>query len=1077
MPKFSSHSERSAFEWADKVSLDQINDTHIQHAYRLNHKSCFSKPIPCKRNCRANPKCLYGLGEKKWLSNNKEDDFLADSENPNDERKKDTNVGLKNLGATCYVNSLLQVWFHNPFLREAIYKWKPNNDPKETSEQLNRSLNDFNLSKDKNVNFTLVSPLGQLQLIFSKLQFSLRSFVDPTQFVNSLEIDVSQQQDAQEFSKLFLTLIEEDLRHQKDPDVMSIVQKQYRGDYVYITKCLKCLNETRQSSTFYELSLNIKGHKDLYECLKEFFAPEKLESSDQVFCNHCQSKQNVERYIKLRKLPPYLNLQLLRFVYDRQKGRKKLNSSLKFPETLNLSEYFDKSSFDTPKKVEYKLCAVLMHRGQSCYSGHYIAQIKDRMSKDWFKFNDELVEKIDSKNLKLGSEDTSPSELTKGIHSSDDAYMLVYKDCNVDDTSLPPDNSPKWNIPEYLQTILLEDNSKFEERVEMYNQIKNQNLEQNKVRQTEIKSVYEEMIKNENADDCEWISKQWLQDWLAFDSSKPIPSINNSKATCIHSKLAISAIDEMKLVNSSAVENLYNNYNGGPRLKDACCKECVETKVRSIQTRLKINNDSKQITSILKFSLPIGETAYWVGKESLKIWKQLALKQCDLYEKSLVSSEFQNENQSNNDENSPLSVQSKSNSVNNSGSENGEGDSDSENKPPTTNEQDNGTSDKSNFNFNQDILCVHNRLSPDESNRKLVATSVWELLKSHFPSACEFDCGADCCQECLSQSLTNQSKKNELKQGALTQKQQLHDLYNQKKKITCEEIQINQIYYALSIEFYNEWKNFIRDVTHDKPYKINNELLLCEHQLLLHPPSKLDHNTSDVKYIIVTEQEWSKLNEYYQCSCAIRITATLDELGEKVVKSDPDSCFDCYEKMMKLEQERLLNYNKATIHVRFVQNKCDNETNDQSTNVDDDESDKSFLETGNKKFKKLNSEDVATVVTSGLAPRRSTRRRKLRDTKDFSVSSNLKLVELKVMIMDEFLVPTFDQNLFLNEKLLEGNDLTLSQLNIIPDSLICLKADETNGGYPMDEEYLKGTQPETGFKGTKLCNRIMGDEL
>ena len=41
----------------------------------------------------------------------------------------------------------------------------------------------------------------------------------------------------------------------------------------------------------------------------------------------------------------------------------------------------------------------------------------------------------------------------------------------------------------------------------------------------------------------------------------------------------------------------------------------------------------------------------------------------------------------------------------------------------------------------------------------------------------------------------------------------------------------------------------------------------------------------------------------------------------------------------------MLNYEKATIHVRFVQNKCDNETNDPSSaTVDDDESDKSFLE-------------------------------------------------------------------------------------------------------------------------------------
>lgn len=58
--------------------------------------------------------------------------------------------------------------------------------------------------------------------------------------------------------------------------------------------------------------------------------------------------------------------------------------------------------------------------------------------------------------------------------------------------------------------------------------------------------------------------------------------------------------------------------------------------------------------------------------------------------------------------------------------------------------------------------------------------------------------------------MTNENKKNELKQGALNQKQQFADLYNQKKKITCEEIQIGENYYALSLDFHNAWKNFIR---------------------------------------------------------------------------------------------------------------------------------------------------------------------------------------------------------------------------------------------------------------------------
>ena len=60
--------------------------------------------------------------------------------------------------------------------------------------------------------------------------------------------------------------------------------------------------------------------------------------------------------------------------------------------------------------------------------------------------------------------------------------------------------------------------------------------------------------------------------------------------------------------------------------------------------------------------------------------------------------------------------------------------------------------------------------------------------------------------------------------------------------------------------------------------------------------------------------------------------------------------------------------------------------------------------------------------------------------------------------MEEFKVPTYDQHLFLNEKPLEGNELSLSELYIVPNSLICLKADEPIGGFQIcDEEYIKGS--------------------
>lgn len=62
----------------------------------------------------------------------------------------------------------------------------------------------------------------------------------------------------------------------------------------------------------------------------------------------------------------------------------------------------------------YELSAVLIHRGISAYSGHYIAHVKDALTGDWYKFNDEEIEKMEGKKLQLGIEEDIGEQFFEG---------------------------------------------------------------------------------------------------------------------------------------------------------------------------------------------------------------------------------------------------------------------------------------------------------------------------------------------------------------------------------------------------------------------------------------------------------------------------------------------------------------------------------------------------------------------------------------------------------------------------------------------------------------------------------------
>lgn len=70
-----------------------------------------------RKNCASNPRCLTGLGEEFYIHSVPHEAAETLENSYKDLRDPTKYVGLMNLGATCYVNSLIQVWFHNEDMR------------------------------------------------------------------------------------------------------------------------------------------------------------------------------------------------------------------------------------------------------------------------------------------------------------------------------------------------------------------------------------------------------------------------------------------------------------------------------------------------------------------------------------------------------------------------------------------------------------------------------------------------------------------------------------------------------------------------------------------------------------------------------------------------------------------------------------------------------------------------------------------------------------------------------------------------------------------------------------------------
>ncbi|KAJ5947605.1 Ubiquitin carboxyl-terminal hydrolase 21 [Penicillium verhagenii] len=358
-----------------------------------------------------------------------------------DSKKETDMVGLRNQGATCYLNSLLQsLYFTNGF-RKAVYQIP-------TEEESTRE-----------------NSAWTLQRLFYNLQTS-DTAVSTNELTVSFGWDSRQafeQQDVQELSRKLMERLEEKMKG-------TVAEKALPDMFVGKTKTyISCINVDYESSRvedFWDIQLNVRGNKTLDDSFRDYIQVETLEGENKYDAGPPHGLQDAKKGVIFESFPPVLHLHLKRFEYDLNAlTMMKVNDRHVFPMEFDAAPYLSENA-DMSEPWTYELHGVLVHSG-GLDAGHYYAFLKPTKDGNWYRFDDDRVNRVTEKEVleenyggeyELANGATGvrqPYTRTLSTKRSMNAYMLVYIRKTRVDTALFP--ITKEDVPSHIETRLAED--------------------------------------------------------------------------------------------------------------------------------------------------------------------------------------------------------------------------------------------------------------------------------------------------------------------------------------------------------------------------------------------------------------------------------------------------------------------------------------------------------------------------------------------------------------------------------------------------------------------------------------------